>query len=489
MKSAPPPIIRDRRFANMMCARADDGGSGILTANRGKLRRLFCLEKGWLVFATSNLIEEQFTEYLARVGALSPEMAANVTADSARMQTKPAAYMLALKDPPEDILKRSMEGLVRELMTSTLEWPDGTYEFEAGQPRLEGEIRVRLMPRSLVLAHAKRYPAALDALHLRIGPPDFRPVFAPSSDDDAMEFDALGTYVVSRCDGNSRLGDIVRDSPEDEETTLRAIYGFLLAGILHPEDPTARKEREARAREDALSREECVGRLAMAEGHDHYGVLGVDRMARVKVIREAYYTLARRYHPDRFRSGPLSDLLPRFEDFFRLVTDAYNTLADKSRRADYDAELAAARVSAGPKDADTGYLARRNYLRGRALAAQKKYTEAVTFLENAISQDAGQAEFHLELGVVLGLNPRHREQAEQRLLRALELSPALVGGYVALGHLYHRAGKVERAARMAREALRWEPGHTEAEKLLSQTGNAPDDTEPLTKAVFGTSHA
>ena len=71
----------------------------------------------------------------------------------------------------------------------------------------------------------------------------------------------------------------------------------------------------------------------------------------------------------------------------------------------------AAKKGAEVKDTDTGYLARQNFLRARALAAQRKFTEAVTFLENAISLDPRQAEYHLELGLVLSRNPRHREEA------------------------------------------------------------------------------
>jgi tetratricopeptide (TPR) repeat protein len=205
----------------------------------------------------------------------------------------------------------------------------------------------------------------------------------------------------------------------------------------------------------------------------------------VKAIREGYYALARRYHPDRFRSGPLADLLPRFEDFFMSVTEAHNTLSDPERRAEYDEQLASAQSGPESKDADTGYLARQNFLRGRALAAQRKYTEAVTFLENAVSLDPGQADFHLELGLVLSRNPRHREEAERHLLQAIDLAPTTVAAYVALGQMYLKAGRPGRGARMAREALRWEPGHLDATELLEAAGDAPEERGDLQQAVFG----
>lgn len=170
-----------------------------------------------------------------------------------------------------------------------------------------------------------------------------------------------------------------------------------------------------------------------------------------------------------------------------LVTDAHNTLTDPARRAEYDEQLAGAKKGVEAKEVDTGYLARQNLLRARALASQRKYTEAVTFLENAVSLDPGQAEYHLELGLLLSRNPRHREEAERHLLQTIELSPMTVGAYIALGRMYLKAGRAGRAGRMAREALRWEPDHLEASELLAEAGDAPDERDEFRQGVFRTS--
>jgi DnaJ-domain-containing protein 1 len=477
------PSVPYRHFAHLLCGRAEAHASGILTATRGKLRRLFCLEKGWLAFATSNLLEEQFVEYLVRSRLLTPDERAHaVQAASARKIGLPA-YLLHLGRPSHESLRRGMEGLVGELATSTLEWPDGQFSFEDGQPKLQDEITVRLSARSLVIAHARRHPASLDALRIRIGPPDLRPVATAAALARAGEMDPLGAYLVSRSDGGMDLSELVKHAPAEEEPTLRAVYGLLLAGLLEPEDARVKRSRELRT-EAEISREEALGRLTLAAGQDHYGVLGVDRNARREAIRDSYYALARRYHPDRFRSGSLTDLLERFEEFFTRVTEAYNTLSDPVSRAEYDQQSATVVADAG-KGSDTAYLARQNFLRGRALAGQRKLTEAVTFLENAVQLDPAQAEYHMELGLILSRNPRHREAAERSLLQAIELSPTLVAAYVALGQMYAKAGRPGRAARMAREAMRWEPGHLEAEEILAAAGDAPDDREDLRRAVFG----
>ena len=485
-RTAAPPSA-GHQFPLLLCGKAEAGASGILTALRGKLRRFFCLDHGSIVFAASNLVEEQFLDYLVRTGALTPESGAGIAAESARVHQKPAAYLRALNRLSLEEMRRAMIGLIRELSDSTIEWPSGSFQFEEGLPRLDDEITVRLTARSLVLEHAKRYPATIDALRVRVGPPDLRPVVTAVTAHAGLEFDALGAFLVSRCDGSSLLAEILNMSPAGEEDTLRRIYGFMMAGILKVEPAESPHARDMKGVDEALSREECLGRIAIVAGRDHYGVLGVDRKAKPAAIREAYYALARRYHPDRFRSGPLSDLLAQFEDFFRLVTDAHNTLADDERRAAYDEELLAAKAPAESKNSDTGYLARQNFLRGRALAAQRKYTEAVTFLENAVSLDPAHADFRLELGLVLSRNPRHREAAERHLLRAIELAPTATRAYVALGQMYVKAGKMGRAGRMAREALRWEPGHLEASEIQAAAGNAADDEDTIQRGVFQSS--
>ncbi len=481
----PPPPSRDRKAARLLCANAGTGTDGILTASRGKLRRLFCVNKGWIVYATSNLVEEQFVEYLVRIDAISPRVYLEAIEESTKSKTKPVAHLVKIGTPSTEALHRGMEGLIREMLTSTLEWPDGQFQYEEGLPRLDGEVTVRLDPRALVLEHAKRYPASLDAVRIRIGPPDLRPIATAPATARGAPVDELGMFLLEQCDGTVELSELVTGSPAGEEATLRAIYGYLLCGLLDPEDRQARREREARLREDTLSREECLGRLTMIAGQDYYGVLGVDRTARPKAIRDAYYVLARRYHPDRFRTGPLTDLLPRFEEFFMLVTNAHNTLSDVLRRAEYDEQLASAAAVPDDRGSDASYLARQNFLRGRALAAQRKFTEAVTFFENAVSLDPGQAEYRAGLGLVLSSNPRFRKEAEGHLLQSINLSPTVVAPYVALGQMYLKAGRLGPAGRMAREALRWEPGHLEASELLVAAGDALDERGDLLQAVFG----
>ncbi|WP_420381219.1 DnaJ C-terminal domain-containing protein [Novosphingobium sp.] len=63
---------------------------------------------------------------------------------------------------------------------------------------------------------------------------------------------------------------------------------------------------------------------------DPYTTLGVDRSATEKDIKSAYRKLAKELHPDRNRDNP------RATERFGLVTQAYDLLSDKDKRAQFD---------------------------------------------------------------------------------------------------------------------------------------------------------
>jgi tetratricopeptide (TPR) repeat protein len=460
---------------------AASGRSGIVRAERGKLRRLFCLERGALVFAASNLVEEQFGEYLVRRRILSPSLRASLVARASTEGKKLGEILLDSPELDATVLRDAAESLATELLSSTLEWPDGSARFDAGLPRLDGEIVFRLAPVELIFDHCRRYPVSPDAVRLRLGPPDVRPGRTAEADSilDGVELPRDVLALLARCDGATPLPVLV-DGSGDANAALRTLYALMLAGVLEP------VRQKVRVASDApLSREECEGRLAAASSGDLYAVLGVSRDASPDSIRSAYYSIARRYHPDRFRAGDLQDLLPRFEAFFASVTEAHNTLGDATRRAEYDQSSQVGAADA--QRTDTADVARQNYLRGRALASQRKFNDALSFLENAVRQDERRPEYRLELGLVLARNPRRKSEAEAHLLSAAELAPSLAGAYRGLGEIYLRAGLRPAGCRLLREAIKWDPDDADAAGLLAGAeaeGRVPDEPGPLLRRRF-----
>jgi tetratricopeptide (TPR) repeat protein len=469
------------RLLELLAEQTRQRSTGILTTINGNLKRLFCFENGQLIFAASNIIEEQLNVSLKSsqiIGATEFEAAEDA---ASRNKTALTAYLLAEGTQPAGALEIVIKDHVRRLLDATLEWDQGKFTFDSGKPDLADEITITIPCAPIIVDQFQRYPAPLDKVRVRIGPPNMRPKLQPNC-ATALQAHTLGpvsTFLIEFCNGSRELGEVVRVSDADEETTLRAVCGLLLLGILE-----RHREEEAAPVVTSLTRQQCMDTLAAAEGAEYYGLLGLSSTCSATDIRESYFALARTLHPDRFNAGPLSDLHSHIEQFFTKVTEAYNTLHEPVTRADYDRQLDERRVGKS-KDEDKGesYLARENYARARLLLSKRKFQDAVQFLENALRQDDTKAMYHLELGRVLIQNPRRRTEAEELLRKSVIMDPSLFDASLALGQLYLKQDRMDEARQCFEEVLKWEPGHIEATAELEQiqTGS----TGGFLKGLFG----
>ncbi|MDA8838830.1 DnaJ domain-containing protein, partial [Candidatus Poseidoniales archaeon] len=67
----------------------------------------------------------------------------------------------------------------------------------------------------------------------------------------------------------------------------------------------------------------------MSDKRDYYEVLGVEKSASESDLKNAFRSLARKYHPDRSTEE-------NAEDKFKEIQEAYAVLSDAEKRAQYD---------------------------------------------------------------------------------------------------------------------------------------------------------
>lgn len=452
------PGAIDHALLRLLGEQAGAGASGVITATRGKLKRLFCVEGGSLVFAASNMIEEQFGPELVQQGALSQE-ALDAAAAAAKSESKKLTrYLHARQQPSAEALRSAMELHARTLLASCHQWKDGEFTMTKGRPSLDGELVVELSGCRLLMDMIAATKVPARTVWNKIGGSVWlrREPRARVGEPTPLE-----SRLLDRTAEACRVEELQACSSEDSEQTLKTIYGLILLGAIVAGDAEVA---------GAASRKQCEQRLARAESENHYQILGVDDSASESEVREAYYEIARLFHPDRFRTGDLTDLLPRMEAYFSQATQAYNVLSHSELRRAYDHEIS---DKAGKKEEplkDQRYLARQNFARGIALAEKRRFQDALRFLRNAVQLDDSEPKYHLEIGRVLALNPRHRAEAEQSLKRALEINPTLVPAIFALGELYLKQDRLDEARARFNDVVGWDPTHVEAQAALSRLG-------------------
>ncbi|MDX2175155.1 MAG: DnaJ domain-containing protein, partial [Candidatus Sumerlaeia bacterium] len=77
---------------------------------------------------------------------------------------------------------------------------------------------------------------------------------------------------------------------------------------------------------------------------DYYKLLGISRDSPDREVKRAYYNLARDLHPDK---AATPEDAKRNSEQLGLISQAYNTLKDPKKRADYDASLKGKPLSPG----------------------------------------------------------------------------------------------------------------------------------------------
>src|SRR5205807_8247496 len=143
--------------------------------------------------------------------------------------------------------------------------------------------------------------------------------------------------------------------PEDLKSRQRAAGASSLSAteVAQPQEEHARGSQPATADVEADTRGTVEELFARAQGATHYEVLGVARSASADEVKRAYYSHARRFHPDRFRRDADADAQQRIDAAFARIAQAYEALKDSSLRAAYDLKLSKQRGGAQHTSAQT----------------------------------------------------------------------------------------------------------------------------------------
>jgi hypothetical protein len=123
----------------------------------------------------------------------------------------------------------------------------------------------------------------------------------------------------------------VAGSPSESSTGRSTVQSEAQAGA----EQTAEQPEKAPSRDaDSVTEEELERYLALVEKSNYYQLLGVNVDSGKVEIRDGFYLLARKFHPDRHMdkhawAGSLQKLMGA-------ITEAYGVLSDEKKRGSYD---------------------------------------------------------------------------------------------------------------------------------------------------------
>jgi len=478
--------------------------SGTLRLEHDRVQTALYFDKGQLIYGASNLRTLRLREYLGKRSLLSEKEIAKLNNNLSDLDL---AASLAGKVRQKDI-EALLAILVTDVLRVSLLWMEGTWQFDP-RARLVDPVSVKVETATLLREAAQKMPTSFVSTRFRNPGETIARAGQVSRNSNLQPAES---FVLSRLDKPLPLEELVSLSGLREPEAHRVIYGLALGDLVTreywqnafrtevlkpgkeqpaiPLTPTL-SSTQAEQSDNWISAdleneevEEFLKRLTAATSH--YEVLELPTNAKLSQIKETYYAMARRYHPDRFHLKSGTKLHTQISSAFARVTQAYETLTNPNARAGYDQTLERARQfaeaeakankttraaeSAGDFEAETDEtgLGRAAYCfkEGFGALEQGRISAAIKYLAQAARLEPQAARYRAYYGRALAAEQNTRRLAENEYQTAIKLEPANAAFRTMLAELYFDLKFYRRAQTELDRALAIDPHNATANLLL-----------------------
>jgi tetratricopeptide (TPR) repeat protein len=212
---------------------------------------------------------------------------------------------------------------------------------------------------------------------------------------------------------------------------------------------SANDEAASTMRSEVLS---CLERL---DNLSYYELLSLDEDCAGGEIRKAYFSAAKRYHPDALTRLGLTDIKEQAAQVFARIAEANDVLKDDSKRSDYDASL---RGEDPQVDVNALAQAETFYRKGQILLRMGDFRGSLEFFKPAVDLWPDETAYQAALGWALYKQPKSEpEEAAKHLEIAAQLDSDAAEPLFRLGVVLRSMGDEDRGAECMAQARILDP--------------------------------
>jgi DNA-binding response OmpR family regulator len=350
--------------------------TGSLLLMKDTTKKIVAFAAGYPVSVRSNVLGECLGQILLQQRLISDEALQDSLRRMKAEKRHQGEILVEMGVLSPYNLSRALVEQLEAKLFEIFSWPDGQFMFKEGDAP-EGEasesaLRLDRSPAALILEGIRRhYDQARQAAVLAAYAGKYVALNAdPVLRLQEVTSDPTEQQFIREIDGRTRLETVIGAARIPRDNARLLLVALSQAGMIEPSDgpsrrtampppiPTAREARESEAPVGPAAVPETSAPLSITQlglvaqtvrAQNHYWALGVRVDDPVEVIDRAYETLARSFHPDRYRQRPDEDRRLAQEIFERLG-EAHRVLREPTRRRAYTARVEKQR----PSDASSG---------------------------------------------------------------------------------------------------------------------------------------
>jgi hypothetical protein len=208
---------------------------GTIECRRGdEMKRVF-LDRGQIIFATSNRVEDSLGDKLLREGKLTRDQ---YDESGRRMRTTGKRQGVTLIEmhalEPKDLFV-ALRAQIQEIVWSLFAWQDGTVIFTPGRDKHLEFIRIDIPIPQAIMQGVRRMPDAR-VLVSRLGT---KTTLLERTANDAVDL-ALAAdegALLEHVDGRTPLVDLIATPPLGSADNARILYGFFALQLVSIRQP------------------------------------------------------------------------------------------------------------------------------------------------------------------------------------------------------------------------------------------------------------
>lgn len=444
--------------------------TGTLSITTPLFTKNIYVKDGNAIFASSSDKEDRLGNLLVKAGKISIEELNRSVRMLEATHNRHGAILVELGYlSPRDLLW-AVKLQVKKIIFSLFRINEAAYEFKDNFLPTDEVITLKISTKKLIYEGVRKSD---NFTMLKSEIPSTDIIFSRWKDNvnilNELPLNNQDKTVFSLVNGKRTVKRVMEESQINSYDVLKILYILWLTGIIvinkTPED-----NKETSAGDETQSKEIAEQKRKVDEFYmkldsmDKSELLGINEYSDSNEVKKKYYALAKEFHPDKIFNSKDYELKTRLTAIFDAATKAYNSLKDNARRKEYfDSKGSIPRQNSDK----TSTLIKEQYNTAVEDFKKGNYAGSAEKFQWLTQKDPKNPRYWSYLSIALSKMPRRLKEAEQAIMKAIELEPFNSEHFSGLGFIYLKAGLKNRAQSQFEKALKLDPQNEKAREAFS----------------------
>lgn len=203
---------------------------GAIECRRGNELKEIFLDRGHIVFATSNQVRDSLGDRLLNEGRISRDAYDESVRRLLSSGKRQGTILLEMRVLDSHSMVEAVREQIQDIVWSVFSWDGGRIAFTPGLDRHQEFVRLDIPIPTAILEGVRHMPDA-KALLARVG--SRTTVVARTGQEvEELALDEDEEKLLSRVDGKHALGDLVATPPLSAGVNARLLYAFFVLGLI-----------------------------------------------------------------------------------------------------------------------------------------------------------------------------------------------------------------------------------------------------------------